>query len=439
MSNRNLIIILAIIFAGLCALCVGAVLLGALFFVPIQGNTFSEIISGEGDLSVSASAEEVQTFPVDPPATLEVINRFGDINITAMEDLQEIQVSMTKSGYGSTQAEAEQALSQIQVEIDQTGDRLRLEVSSSDRRENRVDKTVSFDIQVPAETTVLADSQTGVIRLSGTQGKADLDTQFGMLEVTDFAGGLAAHTASGSIIVRRIGLLESGEGDISLSSDFGAIRLEDAVSGDVQVSSRSGQVQLENLTSDGEVTLSSEFGEVQWRTGAAGRLEVESRSGQVSLSDLVVSGEVQVSSTFGEIRLTDVEATEYRLRSDSGLITVQGAEGPLQAESQQSDINISGGEIDQLTLETGSGTVQFRGALGEGPHEVISTFGDITLSLPEDSAFDYELRTERGVIRNDFDINSQASDSRQSGSANGGGPQLTVESLNGSIELRAIP
>lgn len=439
MSNRNWIIILVIALAGLCALCIGAVLIGALFYFPIQGQTFSQVISGSGDFNVTASSEEIQTFDT-PPAILEVINRFGEVSITAVDDISEVQVRMTKEGYGRTQEEAEQALNQIQVAADQTVDRLRLEVTSSDRQENRVDKSVSFDIQVPVETTVLVDSQTGAIRLSGTRGKADLNSEFGQIEITDFAGGLAARTASGAITARRIAPLDSGEGDISLSSDFGAVQLEDARSGDVNVASRSGQVRIENLTSVGAVSLNSDFGEVQWRTGTAEQLEIESRSGQVALSDLVVAGEVQVETTFGEIQLTDVEAAGYDLRSGSGLITVRGANGPLQAESQQSDLNISGGEIDQLTLETASGSVSFRGALGAGPHEIRTTFGNITLNLPQDSAFDYDLNTDRGVIRNDFAApGTDSSSNRQTGSANGGGDQLTVNSVNGSIELRAIP
>lgn len=440
MSNRNWIAIVLVVIAGLCALCVGAALIGGLLFTNVRTWDVSSIFDGPTEPNVVATAEESQTFEIGTPATLEVVNRFGDVNITAVEGTTDIQVLMTKNGYGNNQQEAELALSQIEVAVEQTGDQLRLEVTSSDRLENRIDKSVAFDIQVPVETTVVVDSQTGAISLAGTQGKADLDTDFGALEVTDFAGGLAVRTASGSIAVRRVTLLDSGDGDITLISDFGAIRLEDARSGVVQLSSRSGQVHVENLTAGGDVTIGSEFGEVEWRTGTAEALEVQSRSGQVVLADLTIAGEVQASSTFGEIRLTDVQAAGYTLHSDSGRISASGVSGPLEADSQQNDISISGGEIDQLTIESGSGSVNFRGALGEGPHQVKTTFGNITLSLPEDSAFDYDLRTERGLINNDFDeAGSDSSDTRQSGSANGGGEQLTVESLNGSIELLAIP
>jgi DUF4097 and DUF4098 domain-containing protein YvlB len=241
--------------------------------------------------------------------------------------------------------------------------------------------------------------------------------------------------------VRRIGLLPTGEGDINLRSNFGAISLEDAVTGVLEVTSQSGQVGLQNVEASGSVRLQSQFGELRWNTGTAGPLTIDNGNGLIALSNLAVDGDLAATSNFGEISLTGVQAENYTLKSDAGRISADAVRGRVQVQSLQNGIELSGGEDATLDLLTRSGDIRYRGSLGAGPHQVETSFGNVTLSLPQDSAFDADLSTRFGSITTDFSVEASGSTSGNElqGSVNGGGPQLTVTSQNGNIRLDATP
>ncbi|MFN2196487.1 MAG: DUF4097 family beta strand repeat-containing protein [Anaerolineales bacterium] len=442
MSRNTWIAIIAIAVIGVCALCVGAVLLAGMAYNVFNISTVNSGPFARPAPNVTASAEEQQTFEVVAPATLQLSNRFGRVDVRAAENLQgTLQVNMVKNGYGRTQQEAEAALNQLQVEASQTGSVVSLAVSGQDNRGDWQGGSVEFTIEVPVDTTVVIDSGAGSISLTGTQGKADLQTDFGEVRVTDFNGGLVVRTASGAVDVRRIGLLPTGEGDINLRSNFGAISLEDAVTGVLEVTSQSGQVGLQNVEASGSVRLQSQFGELRWNTGTAGPLTIDNGNGLIALSNLAVDGDLAATSNFGEISLTGVQAENYTLKSDAGRISADAVRGRVQVQSLQNGIELSGGEDATLDLLTRSGDIRYRGSLGAGPHQVETSFGNVTLSLPQDSAFDADLSTRFGSITTDFSVEASGSTSGNElqGSVNGGGPQLTVTSQNGNIRLDATP
>lgn len=444
MSRNTWIAIIAVAVIGVCALCVGAVLLAGMAFNVFNISSGPIFEGGRFNLSgpnVTASAEEQQTFEVSSPATLDLRNRFGSIEVRAVEGLEgRLQVNMVKNGYGRSQQEAEAALDQLQVDVSQSGSVISLAVRGPDNLADLQGSSVDFTVEVPVETSVVIDSAAGSITLTGTQGKADLQTDFGEVRVTDFNGGLAVRTASGALTVRRVGLLPSGEGDINLRSNFGAVSLEDAVTGALEVTSQSGQVSLQNVQASGSVRLQSQFGELRWNTGAAGPLTIDNGNGLIALSNLAVAGDLVATTNFGEISLNGVQAENYTLKSETGHVTADFVRGRVQVQSLQNGIELSGGEDATLDLLTRSGDIRYRGSLGAGPHQVETSFGSVTLSLPQDSAFDVDLSTRFGSITSDFSVETTGGSTNEwRGSVNGGGPQLTVNSQNGSIRLEATP
>jgi hypothetical protein len=97
-----------------------------------------------------------------------------------------------------------------------------------------------------------------------------------------------------------------------------------------------------------------------------------------------------------------------------------------------------------LDVKTNSGTIEFSGSLGDGPHNVKSDFGGIEFSLPSDSKLDVDLNTDFGKISSDIPItvtlteNDGSDKSQIVGSINGGGAQLTVQTNSGGINIKAI-
>jgi DUF4097 and DUF4098 domain-containing protein YvlB len=248
-------------------------------------------------------------------------------------------------------------------------------------------------------------------------------------------GGVDLTTASGRITAHTV------QGEVELRSDFGDITLERGTAGAVTADSSSGAVTLRQVQASGAVSLSSDFGAVNFAGGEAASLTAETRSGAVELTDLAVSGLVQAHSDFGRVVLTRVRASGgYELGSDSGSISVDGASGNLQAETGFGDVSISNATDVTLRLRTESGAVTFAGALGEGPHVLESGFGNVSLSLPEDTAVSVDLTTGFGTIRSALPItlSGDMDEDHWQGTLNGGGASLTVETSSGNISLEAL-
>lgn len=440
MNARTWTIIGVITVLTICVLCIGAIVLGA-FFV-LTGTTITQVGRMPITPNVEVQVEEQATYEVVTPAMLEVTNPFGATVVNASDTLVEtIQVSMTKTGHGVDTADAEASLEALQINVEENQNRVVLQVEEPVNEQAPRSASVDFRIMVPSQTTVVVDSHAGRITLSGTSGKADLHTEFGEVSVTDFAGGLAVRTGSGRINVRRVGPLPGGDGEVSLTTSFGEVSLEDARTGRVDVTSRSGQVRLTNVRSTGDAELDNEFGEVVWSTGTAGKLVVMSRSGQVQLSDLSLAGEIEVETNFGEIHLASVEAQGYTLTSSSGLITADLVKGEVTIQNQQNDIRITGGDQAILDLQSRTGMLSFRGSLGAGPHSLETDFGDVRLVLPEESAFNVDFETQFGAIESEFEVSvtETAGEKRLSGTVNGGGPEISARTRNGSIFLDSMP
>lgn len=395
MRNRTLIAGgLMVAMLAVCALSVAAV---AVPFLELsrEGVRFRWFAFDR----FSAEATEEQRFTTATPAQLRVNNNNGEVIVTA-GDTDEIVVSIRKTAWGSTQAEADEALRALNVILTQTGNTLTVRyerpsqvVIVGDIRPSRVD----LEITVPLSTAVEVDTNLGHIRLEGTTGDAQLKTDFGRIDVEDVTGALTAQTNSGEIIARRI---EAGDEIINLNSDFGGIELEAA---------------------------------------QAKRVEVDSSSGTLTLTDVTAQKDVVAQTDFGGIDLEDVQGSAYDLKTNSGRITVQGAAGKLKAYTDFGDIEVTQAEAVTLDLKTNSGSLDFSGSLGEGPHSARTDFGSVTLRLPADSALTVDLKTDFGKINTDFPVTVSGDvENRIAGDLNGGGEELVVKTNSGNISLQVL-
>ena len=68
-----------------------------------------------------------------------------------------------------------------------------------------------------------------------------------------------------------------------------------------------------------------------------------------------------------------------------------GVKGKLKAHTDFGGVKIDNAQAVTLDVNTKSGTVEFSGSLGTGPHIVSSDFGEIDLTLPADSKLNVDL------------------------------------------------
>jgi hypothetical protein len=197
--------------------------------------------------------------------------------------------------------------------------------------------------------------------------------------------------------------------------------------------------------------------DLEVRVPAGSDVTVESFGATIDVSG--VQGQVGAETVNGEIRVGGA-ARSVRAESVNGSVTVSGATGHVQAESVNGGVTVrgGGGEIDASTvngpltvagsaftravLETVNGHLLFDGGLGAGASLDASTVsGEVELVLPAGTAADFSLSTFSGDIRNELGPPARASsryttEKDLTFSTGGGGANVTVETLSGSITLR---
>jgi putative adhesin len=392
--------------------------------------------------NISSQLEESKTLKVDAgkPVSLTVADDAGGITVTGA-DVETVQVKVIKTAYDSTQARADEEVKTVKYKVEQTGNTITLkyELPKSMNFSNNVN-TVDFIVTVPNETTVDVNTSFGDVNVADIKGDADIVTTFGEVTVENVEGGLSISNSNGDMNASSI---DSGNKDISLNSEFGGLTLKSANGKNVTLESNSGTITLRDVRATNGITTQTDFGNITIENGASDTLSTKSSNGAVSLIKVKVNKDIRVENEFGEIELEQAFAASYDLHTNGGSITVDGAKGKLKAESEFGGIKIENAESVTLDVKTNNGTVEFSGSLAEGPHTVNSEFGEIDLTLPDDSKLNVDLSTEFGTIKSDLPIlvmvnqTSNSNGDQIVGSINGGGEQLTVETNNGSVNIHA--
>ncbi|HSJ59239.1 MAG TPA: hypothetical protein VLC95_18785 [Anaerolineae bacterium] len=230
-SNRTLWIILGTIVA-LLALCGCLVLLGAAYLVI----TDRQVDIDEGGVGIGRVTDRIErTFNVGADPTLEIDNFAGSITIRAGEP-GVIHVVATRRAPGRSDLE------DIDIRWDERDDGLgittRLPVAR--RLSNR---SVSLDIQVPADTVLVVDNGAGEVLIEGIRGELDVHTGAGDVRAVGGLAGGSIDTGAGTVRYEGAPLedlrLQTGAGsiaiflppdanvDLDLSTGVGSVDVDD--------------------------------------------------------------------------------------------------------------------------------------------------------------------------------------------------------------------
>jgi DUF4097 and DUF4098 domain-containing protein YvlB len=414
---------------ALVLVCAG---IGSVLFFAFNGGL--PTILSDAPL-LSSQAEESETLEVEGPVTLKVVDESGKVTVTGA-DVDEVTVNVVKTGLGTTQAKADEALENIRYEIDQDGDTITLTFEYPEVR-TQIYERVDFIVTVPVETEVDVTAKAGAVSVMGVQGQVGIENNFGDIAVEDVEGPLVVKTDSGRIDLNSV---QAGSDDIDLYSGFGSIYLSQVSGAGISIESRSGKLDLENVRATQGMELFSDFGNIDYETGSAGSLEVRTKSGAIRLASVTVRGLLTLRDDFGDISLEQVRASSYDAETSSGSITVDGVEGELRAHTGFGNITVTKAENVKVELNTKSGSIDFEGTLGEGPHSIHSDFGEIEVSIPADSALDVDFRTDFGKVHSaiPLTLSGEIDQAHQVGTINGGGDALSVSTKSGGITIKAL-
>jgi DUF4097 and DUF4098 domain-containing protein YvlB len=275
----------------------------------------------------------------------------------------------------------------------------------------------TLEIEAPQNLSMVRIMTRGAATVNGIDGRVEVTSGAGNLNVDNVGGSVKASTAGGSVAVGTVG------GDVELSTGGGNVTIN-SVKGRIVTSSGGGNIVV--TSADQGVSLQTAGGTIDVRK-CKGALSAQTGGGSLDLGQ--VDGKAFLQTAGGSIRMSSgpgpVVATtgagQIELYGLTHGVQVQSGAGRIIAEFVGSSFSIS-------VLETSMGDVivYLSPDLKATVHaEVLEAHGHhIQSELPGVATVD----SGRGL----FGTKRLTAD----GKLNGGGPELRIRTTGGDIELR---
>ena len=211
--------------------------------------------------------------------------------------------------------------------------------------------SIDYDVTVPAQTRVTAQTGSGDINVSGLQLAA------------------TAKTGSGSVTAENLGAeahLSTGSGDIKINS----------VKGAVSASTGSGSIRAGDVGS--EISLNTGSGDVEVHQSSSGDVKAETGSGTIRLYG--IEGGLRASTGSGDVHAEGDATHDWRVGTGSGTVTLKlpaNASFNLDARTTSGSLRVK----HQVTVQGVISKNHIQGKVGSGGVmlEVHTGSGDIEI------------------------------------------------------------
>lgn len=284
-------------------------------------------------LALAADGTFEERLSVPAGTMLEVGTGSGSIDITSGPGRDVVVIGKVRVNRESfwNRGDADEILQQVldNPPVELSGERLIVGHFKDRGIGRRV--SVSYEIVVPADTSVDAKAGSGSVSVRDIAAPVVVGSGSGRLKVENIGGPVKAKAGSGSIRAEGVA------GEFKGSTGSGGIFMSQTSPGDVKASSGSGSIELVGVV-----------GALKANAGS-GRIEVDGRQ----------EGDWTIGSGSGSItvRLPDDAAFNLDAESNSGGITL---EHPLMVQGKISKRHIRGevrGGGPLLRVDTGSGGI----------------------------------------------------------------------------------
>ena len=280
--------------------------------------------AAEPGLSVTLQSDRFsRTLSVGASAALDLSNVSGDIEITGVVG-DTIQIDARKSGNPAL----------VDIEVSQTGDRVRVETRYRGNRGPSVDFTVS----VPSRTVVSVKSVSGDIDVRDVSGGVRAESVSGDVEVTNVGNLMLAKSVSGSLTIDAATSPE----ELEISSVSGDVSVTALKAEGVSVESVSGEVRLTDVACE-RASVESVSGDIHYggQLATSGRYEFQSHSGDVTLALAGDTGFELAAETFSGEVSSDFPMTAGRLRGKDVHGVFGDGSAMIQASTFSGDISLT--------------------------------------------------------------------------------------------------
>jgi hypothetical protein len=289
-----------------------------------------------------------RTFELSEPSVLDVSTIRGKIDITVGERGRiVIGGDVTVRVDWDVPANAVDLARRVAASppIERDGKTLRLRPPSGAAERRAV--TVSYRVQVPPDTELLAVSDSGATSVGGVSGPVVVRTESGAIELTRLGGTAGVTSGSGSVIVDGIA------GDLTVTTRSSAFTGR-SLSGGLRVRTSSGAVDAA-LVGAGDVDVQTSSSAIRLR-GVRSALTAVTQSGRILLEGLP-GRPWTISTGSGSVEVAVERSASFTVdaTSRSGSIKVAGA--PVQGTVSKRKIAgtvAGGGPLVRVNSRSGS-------------------------------------------------------------------------------------
>jgi hypothetical protein len=208
---------------------------------------------------------------------LTVATGSGSIHLTSGPAGRLHIFGRVKSNWGGSDAKVHEIADHPPIE--QTGNIVRI----GTRHENFRNISIDYEIEVPPDAFLNAETGSGNVTDDGVGANAKLNTGSGSIHATGLQGGFKVETGSGSIYAEQL-----GTGDVKAETGSGSIELKN-LHGGLHAETGSGNIKAGG-TPSAPWRLETGSGSVELWTGAAAfTLDAETGSGSIHCDREIVS------------------------------------------------------------------------------------------------------------------------------------------------------
>jgi DUF4097 and DUF4098 domain-containing protein YvlB len=383
-----------------------------------------------------------QTVMLGAGQSVRVEHKFGSVRLHG-ESGRDVKISATIHAQASSHQEAESFAQKIKIEVQQTGEGVRIKTVYPDEEKSWFHSSkhsswsVSYDIGMPSDAPIMVRNSFGSVEVSGVHGAADVENGYGTLTVRD-AGPGRWNNAFGGIELTGAG------GNVIVSNNNASVQVSD-IKGTLEVRNRFGSITARNIQGaatitggNGAVTLTdaaaanitTSFGTVDARN-IRGDLLVHDNNGKVEISG--IGGAADITSSFGNVIFADVHG-RVNCTTNNGRVkgsSVTGSSMTIRDSFGNIELDTISGALD---AETSNGKISVRDA--RGSVTLKSSFGAIEASnIPKGIR---AATGNGGITLTDIGGDTFAKTSFGSVLAERIGGSLTVENSNGSVTARNV-
>jgi DUF4097 and DUF4098 domain-containing protein YvlB len=301
--------------------------------------------------AAAAEGSFQRALSVTGPVHMDLTTGSGDVHVRAGNSNQ-VQVSGHIRATEWFAGNVEEKIKRLEANppIQQSGNDIR--IGHIDDPELRHNISISYEVTVPAETELRAETGSGSQTVEGIRGPLEVSAGSGELKVSEIGDRVHAETGSGDIEIDRV------KGNVHAKTGSGSIRAEE-VAGGFEADSGSGHITL-HQTAPGSVRVDTGSGGMDLR-GVRGSLDAKAGSGTIEAEGNPTGAwNVHTGSGTVQLKIPSDAAFDLAAHTSSGSISVEQPHA-VQGSIGRKEIRgrVGGGGVP-VEVETGSGDIEIQ-------------------------------------------------------------------------------